>query len=66
MSDTVKVHISIEISTEGEHDTELTVEQWNALSDAQRSDIVSQMWSSDAGDHDNGGMRVTTDGAQGI
>jgi hypothetical protein len=66
MSDTVKVHVSIEISTEGEHDTGLTVEQWNALSDVGRGAIVSNIWATEAGDHDNGGIWVTTQGAESI
>lgn len=60
--ETVKVHISIQIDTEGEHDTGLTVEQWNALTEDQRSEIARQMWNADAGS-DNGGMHVTTPGA---
>lgn len=66
MTDTVKVHISIQIDTEGDADTGITVEQWNALTNAERSRIVSDMWSADAGDHDNGGMYVITDGAADI
>lgn len=66
MSETVKVHITIEISTEGEYDTGLTVEEWNGLSEAERSRIVTEMWSAEAGDHDNGGMWVTTENAAGM
>lgn len=66
MSETVKVHISIEIETEGECDTGLTVEQWNAMTDAERFQKVREMWSEKAGNHDNGGMHVTTAGAGGI
>jgi hypothetical protein len=66
MSETVKIHISIEISTEGDYDTGMTVEQWNALTDAERSRIVSDMWSDEAAGHDNGGMKVITEDAEGI
>jgi len=66
MTDTVKVRIEIQISTEGEHDTGITIDEWNAMSDADRAAFVWELWKTDAGDHDNGGMWVTTDGATAI
>lgn len=63
--DTVKIHISIQIETEGVHDTGLTVEQWNALTQAEQAEIAQEMWN-DAAGSDNGGIRVITDGAEGI
>lgn len=66
MSDTVKLHISIQISEVDDNaDTGLTVEQWNALTGGERSAKSQQMWSAMA-EMDNGGMRVLTAGAEGI
>lgn len=66
MSDTVKIHISIEISTEDEADTGYTVEQWNAMTDTDRRAFVSEMWSTYASNADGGGISVITDGAEGV
>jgi hypothetical protein len=63
VDNTVKISIEIGVSTEGVHDTGLTVAQWNALSLEERSAMVAEMWSTEAGDHDNGGMSVVTEGA---
>lgn len=66
MGETVKVRISIEISTEDDADTGLTVEQWNALTDAERSAMVRDMWDTYASSADSGGMQVLTAGAADI
>lgn len=65
MSDTVKLNISIEISTRDTVDTGLTVEQWNALSDDERFAVARNIWDSMA-QSDNGGMAVVTEGAEEI
>lgn len=62
----VKLNICIEISTDGEVDTGLTVEQWNALTDDERSVLTSRLWDEEAGSHDNGGTWVITEGATGV
>jgi hypothetical protein len=65
MSDTVKLSISIEISaTDEDCDTGLTVERWNALTGAQRSRIVTDIWNEMAASADGGGISVVTDGAE--
>lgn len=61
--ETVKLDISIDISTQDIVDTGLTVEQWNALSDKGRRDIVRDYWEVMA-QHDNGGIAVVTPGAE--
>lgn len=61
--ETVKLDISIDISTQDIVDTGLTVEQWNALSDKGRRDIVRDYWEAMA-QHDNGGIAVVTPGAE--
>lgn len=63
MSDTVKIHISIEIGSEADYDTELSVEDWNALTDQERSRIAREAWETEAGNGDHGGMGVLADGA---
>lgn len=65
MSGTVKIHISIQISTEDDADTGFTVEAWNALTDGQRQEITQSLWDNVAA-IDSGGMYVLTDGAEGI
>jgi hypothetical protein len=63
--DTVKLSISIHIDTEDDAaDTGFTLAQWNAMTDHERSEIVSDMWMTMAGDHDNGGIKIVTDGAK--
>lgn len=62
MSETVKLHISIQINTAADIDTELTVEQWNALTDAERTQIVDDNWEAMA-QSNSGGVEVITDGA---
>lgn len=63
MDETVKLDISISIE---EHDlawdTGLTVEEWNALDDDQRSEIHQEAWNF-LSQRDNGGVRVVTEGA---
>ena len=66
MSDTVEVHISIDISVDDTFDTGMTVDEWNGLGEAERSRFVKAMWEDAAGGHDNGGMKVITDGAEEI
>lgn len=63
MSDTVKIRISIEISTEDDADTGYTVEQWNAMTAADRQAYVAEMWNTYASNADSGGIAVVTEGA---
>lgn len=65
MSETVKLHLVIEINVDGTEDTGLTVEQWNALADSERAKLADQIWSAAAED-DKGGIRVVTPGAVGL
>ncbi len=61
-NETVRIDISIDIQTEGVVDTDITVADWNAMTDQQRSDIVQQYWN-DMAQQDNGGISVVTEGA---
>ncbi len=61
--ETVHLDISIDIQTEGVVDTGVTVAEWNAMTDEQRSEIAQSAWS-DMAEQDNGGMRVVTEGAE--
>lgn len=61
--ETVKMRVSVEISAEDVVDTGLTVEQWNALTDTERSEHYQEAWSNLA-EGDNGGVEVLTDGAK--
>jgi hypothetical protein len=64
--DTVKLHITIEIDEEDDAvDTGLTVEQWNALTDEERSERYRELWNNVA-ERDNGGVSVVTPGAKGV
>jgi hypothetical protein len=64
--ETVKLDISIQINQhDPEYDTGLTVEQWNALTAAERSAICQDAWEGMAG-MDNGGVSVVTPGAEGL
>lgn len=65
-TETVKLRIVIEISTDGEVDTGLAVAEWNALTDEERSEIYHNLWDEEAGNADNGGGSVITPGAAGI
>lgn len=65
VSDTVKVRLTILIDSSGDYDTELTVDEWNALTAEQRSDIAHQMWET-AAQMDSGGVEVLTEGAEGL
>ncbi len=62
MSETVEIDISIRIETQGVYDTGLTVEEWNAKTDAERYAIARDMWEAEAA-RDDGGMSVITPGA---
>ncbi len=64
MSETVKVHIAIDIQSEGVYDTGKTVEEWLALTDEERSDIKAGFWDEEAS-NDNGGVWIETEGAKG-
>ncbi len=66
MPETVKIRISIHINTESEHDTELTVKQWNALTDDERATIRKNVWDVEASNADSGGIQVITDGAEDV
>lgn len=65
MSDeeTVVLHVSIRISTEGEVDTGISLSEWNAMTDDERSDIAAQIWTEEAASNDGGGKYVITEGA---
>jgi hypothetical protein len=63
--ETVKLDISIEISTQDVVDTGLTVEQWNALSATERYAMAKDAWDAMA-ESDDGGMSVATAGAEDI
>lgn len=66
MSETVKLDITVEINEhDPEYDTEITVEEWNALSDVERSAVYQHAWQAMA-EGDNGGVRVVTEGAKEI
>lgn len=59
------VKVTIDIQTDGTHDTGLTIAEWNALTDVERSRIVQDLWEDHAG-ADNGGVHVETEGAEGV
>lgn len=63
MANTVKLDISIEISTQDVVDTGLTVDEWNALSADQRFEKTRLIWNAMA-ESDNGGIKVVTPGAE--
>lgn len=65
MSDTVKIRVEIDIVSAGTHDTGVTVEEWNALTDEERGEISRQCWDTES-QHNNGGMWVETEGAEGL
>lgn len=61
--ETVRLAIVIHIDQcDDDYDTELTVEQWNALTDAERSSLYQGVWEAMA-QHDDGGVAVLTEGA---
>lgn len=64
--DEVMVNVTIEISTSGALGTGYTLAAWNALTDQQRSAVVTSIWMDEAGGHDNGGVSVLTPGAEGV
>jgi hypothetical protein len=66
VSDTVKIEVIIRIDAEGEVDTGIPIETWNAMTDQERDAVARNLWDLEAGNHDAGGMTVTTDGAEGI
>lgn len=64
--ETVKLDITIDIQQhDPDVDTGLTVAEWNALTDAERSRIYQKMRDAMA-EADNGGVRVMTEGAEGL
>ncbi len=66
MSDeTVRIHVSIDISTEEDADTGITVEAWNAMTEDERRQVSRDLWDA-AAQRDNGGMWVITAGAEEI
>ncbi len=64
-NETVRLDISIDIRTEGVVDTGITVADWNAMTNEQRSDVIQQSWN-DMAQQDNGGISVVTEGAEGV
>jgi hypothetical protein len=64
-NETVHLDISIQIDTQAVVDTGITVADWNAMTDEQRSEIAQSAWS-DMAEQDNGGMFVVTEGAEGV
>lgn len=68
MADDDMVLLSIHIEIDQHDDaaeTGLTVAQWNALTDDERTAIYRGMWETMAS-VDNGGISVVTDGATGV
>lgn len=64
MKPTVRLDISIQINQhDSNYDTGLTVEEWNALTNQERSEIYQGVWEVMAG-RDNGGVHVLTEGAE--
>jgi hypothetical protein len=63
-NETVKLNVSIQINTEGEIDTGLTIPEWNALSNAERAKIAGDIWQDEASSNDHGGISVVTPGAE--
>lgn len=63
---TVRLDISIQIDQhDDDYDTGITVAEWNAMTDKQRSNVYRDAWSTMA-EIDNGGVRVLTEGAEGL
>lgn len=63
---TVRLDITIEIRQhDADYDTEMTVEEWNALTDDERGQVYQDAWSAMA-QNDNGGVHVLTEGAEGL
>lgn len=60
---TVIIHVTVKIMSRGDWNTDLTVDQWNDLTDQQRSDLAHRAWE-DIAQPDNGGVWVTTTGAK--
>ncbi len=63
MPETVKLNLSIQINTSGEVDTEIPLDRWNAMTNEERSKVVSALWLDEAGSNDSGGVSVVTPGA---
>ncbi len=63
--ETVKLDITIEIRAQDVVDTGVTVEAWNALTDAERHVHYRNAWEAMA-EGDNGGVTVLTEGAEGL
>lgn len=65
-AETVKLDIAIEISQHNpEYDTEITVADWNAMTERERSEVYTDAWNTMA-QSDTGGIRVITQGAEEI
>jgi hypothetical protein len=65
MSETVKFQVTVHIDAEDEVDTGLTVEQWNALSGAERGAWAANAWEALA-QQDDGGFTMLTEGAESV
>jgi hypothetical protein len=64
VSKTVRLEISIKIDQhDGDYDTGYSVEQWNAMTDTERSAIYHAVWNVMA-QQDGGGVTVLTEGAE--
>jgi hypothetical protein len=61
MSETVKLDISIDVHQSGVVDTEITVDEWNAMTPDQRQQVKDDNWHDMV--IDNGGISVITEGA---
>jgi hypothetical protein len=64
--ETVKIDITVRIDTTDTVDTGYTVTAWNDLTDAQRGKVYQDNWDLVAGNADDGGVRVLTEGATGL
>ncbi len=63
---TVKLSIDIRIHIQDDDvDTGYTLDRWNALTGEEREAVVQDIWTTMAGDHDDGGIQVVTPNATG-
>ena len=60
---TVIIHARVDFREEGDWDTDMSIEAWNALSDQERSDLARLAWE-DIAQPPSGGVWVTTTGAK--
>jgi hypothetical protein len=64
--ETVRLDISIQIDQHDDnYDTGITVPEWNAMTNEDRSKVYQEAWSTMT-EQDNGGVTVLTEGAEGL